>query len=255
MRVIGVLVFENSVDVIDLNKLLFRSIRRRLSTIIDRFLEAGGTHLDTANVYVAGLSEKAVGKALAVLFALWLLARLLSTDGTNYTPYAAAAELAFLTGLLVALSRAFLQVRQQRQAPVIALLGLFIVADVLFWLGAAGWLTDGARLGVYGGLYVALGMVLYMGRRVIPFFTARGVGYEVHLRMERWVDFGMTGLFPLFMLSELLLPLHPLGAGLAAVQPLPTPELSALSIRSGGLSYREAVAFSLRPLPRLVHAA
>jgi uncharacterized protein involved in response to NO len=156
------------------------------------------------------------GTALAVLFALWLLARLLSTDGSSYLPYAAAADLAFLTGLLVALSRAFLQVRQQRQAPVIALLGLFIVADVLFWLGAAGWLTDGARLGVYGGLYVALGMVLYMGRRIIPFFTARGVGYEVHLRMERWVDFGMTGLFPLFMLSELLLPLHPLGAGLAA---------------------------------------
>ena len=40
--------------------------------------------------------------------------------------------------------------------------------------------------------------------------------------------------------------------GLAAVQILPTLELSRLSIRSGGLSYREAVAFSLKPLPRLL---
>ena len=42
------------------------------------------------------------------------------------------------------------------------------------------------------------------------------------------------------------------GLGLAAVQLLPTLELSRLSIRSGGLSYREAVAFSLSPLPRLL---
>jgi len=42
------------------------------------------------------------------------------------------------------------------------------------------------------------------------------------------------------------------GLGLAAVQLLPTLELSRLSIRSGGLSYREAVAFSLKPLPRLL---
>jgi hypothetical protein len=43
-----------------------------------------------------------------------------------------------------------------------------------------------------------------------------------------------------------------IGLGLAAVQILPTLELSRLSIRSGGLSYREAVAFSLKPLPRLL---
>jgi hypothetical protein len=38
-----------------------------------------------------------------------------------------------------------------------------------------------------------------------------------------------------------------LGAALAAIQLLPTLELSSLSIRSGGLPYKEAVSFSLRP--------
>ncbi len=38
-----------------------------------------------------------------------------------------------------------------------------------------------------------------------------------------------------------------LGGGLAALQLLPTYELSTLSIRGGGLSYRQAVSFSLRP--------
>ena len=32
--------------------------------IVDRFLEAGGTHLDTANVYAGGRSEEIVGRAL-----------------------------------------------------------------------------------------------------------------------------------------------------------------------------------------------
>jgi len=43
-----------------------------------------------------------------------------------------------------------------------------------------------------------------------------------------------------------------LGAGLAALQLLPTLELSRLSIRGGGLTYRETVAFSLKPAPRLL---
>ncbi len=43
-----------------------------------------------------------------------------------------------------------------------------------------------------------------------------------------------------------------IGAGLAAIQLAPTMELARLSIRGGGLSYREAVAFSLKPLPRLL---
>ncbi len=38
-----------------------------------------------------------------------------------------------------------------------------------------------------------------------------------------------------------------LGAGLAAAQLLPTLELSRLSLRGGGLTYRQAVSFSLRP--------
>ncbi len=47
-------------------------------------------------------------------------------------------------------------------------------------------------------------------------------------------------LWPLVLMSAL-------AVALAAIQLLPTAELSRLSIRSGGLTFREAVAFSLRP--------
>ena len=55
--------------------------------------------------------------------------------------------------------------------------------------------------------------------------------------LRTFLDLGIAGL---------------LGVGLAAVQLTPTLELSRLSIRGGGLTYREAVTFSLRPLPRLL---
>jgi len=74
---------------------------------------------------------------------------------------------------------------------------------------------DGARIGVHAGLYLVLGMVLFMGRRVIPLFTQRGVDYEVELNNERWNDTATIALFPLFLISEVLLPYHLAGALLA----------------------------------------
>lgn len=62
---------------------------------------------------------------------------------------------------------------------------------------------------------------------------------------------GLRAIRPVtFSLARSLGPLAVAGflaMALAAVQLLPTAELSALSIRSGGLSYREVVSFSLRP--------
>jgi uncharacterized protein involved in response to NO len=74
----------------------------------------------------------------------------------------------------------------------------------------------GVQLGIHGGLYLVLGMVLFMGSRVIPFFTERGVGYEVRLKKPRWNDHASAALYPLFLLSEVLLPQHIPGAVLAA---------------------------------------
>lgn len=54
------------------------------------------------------------------------------------------------------------------------------------------------------------------------------------------VRFTLPALLPLAFASIL-------AVALAAIQLLPTAELSGLSIRSGGLTYREVVSFSLRP--------
>jgi len=160
--------------------------------------------------------ETASGGALALLFTAWAIARVLMMPGIASLSLAAAADMVFMAGLLFAVARPVLLARQKRQLPVLALLVLLTAANLAFYLGAAGWLPGGVHIGVHGGLYLVLGMVLFMGSRVIPFFTARGVGYKVELRTRRWNDVLTFALYPLFLLSEVLLPGHLLGALLAA---------------------------------------
>jgi uncharacterized protein involved in response to NO len=159
--------------------------------------------------------ETASGTPLAVLFLLWMLARLCMISGTGLLAYAAAADLLFMLGLGIAVIRPVIKVRQKRQVPIILMIALMTLANLCFYLGAAGFMEQGVRIGVYGGLYLALGMVLFMGRRVIPFFTERGVGYEVQLRNDKWNDIASIILYPLFVVSEVFLPFHLIGALLA----------------------------------------
>lgn len=159
--------------------------------------------------------KTASGLGLGLLFALWVLARILMLKGTVLLSWATAADLAFMAGLAVAVGRPVIQTRQTRQAPVLLLLTLLAAARLLFFLGAEGMVQDGVRIAVHGGLYLVLGMVLFMGRRVIPFFTERGVGYQVKLRNERWNDIATVTVYPLYLLTEILLPYSLLGAILA----------------------------------------
>jgi len=161
--------------------------------------------------------EKTVtGTGLGLLFAIWILARVLMLCGTRFLLYASIADLLFMLGLGIAVARPILKVRQKRQAPVLLIIGLLTAANLLFYLGASGHLDRGAYLGVHGGLYLILGMVLFMGRRVIPFFTQKGVGYPVELTNARWNDITTFILYPGFLLSELFFQFHLAGALFAA---------------------------------------
>jgi len=161
--------------------------------------------------------ETASGGVLALLFSCWVAARVLMLPGIGLPWAAAAFDLAFMLGLGIAVARPILEVRQKRQAPVLLIIGLLTIANLTFYLGAMGWIPHSIPWGLNGGLYLVLGMVLFMGTRVIPFFTERGVGYEVRLQRHRWNDVATFVVYPLFLLSEVLLPRQLPGAVLAAV--------------------------------------
>lgn len=158
------------------------------------------------------------GAWLAVLFLLWAAARIFMASGTGLLLYAAVADLSFMIGLAISVGRPIVAAGQiMRQGPILLMLSILTLANGVFYLGAGGWLLEGARFGVYGGLYLMLGMVLFMGRRVIPFFTQRGVDYEIRLRNESWVDVSLFAVYPLFMVSEIFRPYHLAGAILAGI--------------------------------------
>lgn len=160
--------------------------------------------------------ETARGASLGWLFAIWMVARVLMLGGTGFILWAAIADLLFMLGLGISVARPILKVRQKRQAPVLLIVALLTVANLLFYLGALGLVNGGAHLGLHGGLYLVLGIVLFMGRRVIPFFTESGLGHPVEMKNDRWNDVATFILFPAFLLSEVFFQNHFTGALLAA---------------------------------------
>jgi uncharacterized protein involved in response to NO len=160
--------------------------------------------------------ETLSGGKLAGLFLLWLLARVLMVPGTAWIAYASFADLTFMLGLAFAIAHPVLKVRQKRQAPVLLILGLLAVGNAGFYAGVLFKSPQWVSWSIYGGLYLVLGLVLFMGRRVIPFFAQRGVGYPVELHNSRWNDIASWILFPSFVVSELINSNGAAGAVIAA---------------------------------------
>lgn len=142
---------------------------------------------------------------LAMLGGLWLVARILSLNGKLAVP-AAAFDLIFLLGLLGAIARPIWRVRQWRQWGVLTCVALLMAGQGLFaWALVTAW-PEGARLGVLTGLYAIFGLLFIIARRVMPFFTERGVDYPVHLRQFALIDRIAMPLFSLFAGLAMLFP-------------------------------------------------
>ena len=145
------------------------------------------------------------GKPLLLLFCLWVAARLLFLPGTAYIIIAGVLDILFSLLLLLAISYPIIKVKQWTQLSILVMLMLLISGNIFFYLGALTMLETGTFLGIYGGLYLVIGLILIMGRRVIPFFIENGVGYRPKLFNAKWNDIAIIVLFSTFMVSELLL--------------------------------------------------
>lgn len=154
---------------------------------------------------------------LAALAGLWLAGRLCYLF---HAPWwlTASVEILFATGLLIAAAVPLYRARQWRNISIfpvkVVLMGL---ANLLFYLGAAGLLAEGMRWGLYTGLYLLVALIFTMARRVVPFFIERGIGYPVQLRNSKLADltslFGLLGLW----IAEILAPVSVWTAGFALI--------------------------------------
>lgn len=145
------------------------------------------------------------GGRLKILLLLWIAARISLLFGDRLILLAAVFDLLFNLLLIIATTEPVLKVRQWKQVGILAKVVLIGLFNALFYLGLLGWMNNGVDWSLYGGLLLLIALVLAMGRRVIPFFIERGVGYPVQLTNHRWLDIGMLVLFLAFSIVEVFL--------------------------------------------------
>ncbi len=144
------------------------------------------------------------GKPLAVLFILWVIPRLLFLFGTSYLFIAGVFDIVFSLLLIVFTSSPILAAGQwKRQLIVLSKLILMVVGNVAFYLGILGFLDNGVALGLYGGMYLVIALILTIGGRVIPFFIEKGTDYQVKPLKFKWLNILSLLLFLGFFIFEL----------------------------------------------------
>lgn len=145
-------------------------------------------------------------KSLLLLVAVWIAARVLFLLPAR-VPYALTAFLdcAFFGLLLLMVARPILQSRNRRNYFVLALLSLFTLADVAFHLSVAGLIHVAERSVLYWVIDLFTVLMLSIGGRVIPFFTARRLS-NASVRRFRWLDWSVNGGAALLVLLDILLP-------------------------------------------------
>ena len=143
------------------------------------------------------------GTPLALLFILWLAARVLFFF--DLIIMTAIIDNLFVLGVVAGVAHPIIKAKQWNQIGLISKLVLLLVANILFYLGVSGVLSNGYHMGLYLGLYIILAIIFEMGRRVIGFFIERGVDETVQLTNWRWVDLSSMALLLLFTLFDLFL--------------------------------------------------
>ena len=164
------------------------------------------------------------GYRLLGIFMCWLLARLswlvfglgVTVAGSSAVwLYAAAAfDLLFVGLMALAVFRAVLQVKQYKQMGVLAKLALLTLGNGLCYWGIISADMSMTKLGIYLGFYLIIGLVLTIGRRVVPFFIERGlsvadadgVKQTVSLRNSKSQDIASLLFFLAFFVVDLFYP-------------------------------------------------
>ena len=129
------------------------------------------------------------GLPLALLALVWLLARILPLlDSPLLFQWAAAFDLLYLLGLMLAVFYPIAKVGQWRQLVIVFILAMLLAANTLYYLGVFHIVNQGVSWGLFTGVYFIMALIFTIARRVMPFFIERGVGYDVQLKNSALID-------------------------------------------------------------------
>jgi uncharacterized protein involved in response to NO len=147
------------------------------------------------------------GGRLAALAGLWVAGRaVMALSGRLPPSVVAVVDLAFFPALIAAIAPPVLAAGNPRNYgfPVV-LLALF-TANALTHLEANGLAIGGARVALRGAVYLICVLVVVIGGRIIPAFTAnalRRVGSAAQVRSFAWLDRLAVPLLLVFFATDL----------------------------------------------------
>lgn len=140
----------------------------------------------------------------------WLLVGLGVGEVAVWLTLAAIFDLLFMVSTAWVIIKAVLAVKQYKQMGIIAKLTLLTVANALCYWGIYSRDMDYVRIGIYLGLYLILGIVLTIGRRVVPFFIERGIAFDgsdtVQVKNSKVLDVLSLVTYLCFMIVDVFYP-------------------------------------------------
>lgn len=143
------------------------------------------------------------GLPLALLALVWLGGRVLPGCAGCPALLGAAVDWAFLPLLALALARPLWQGRNRSNRWFLVLLGAMAVANGLVHAQALGWTTATAALGIAAMLTLTLILLVFVGGRIMPFFTESALAGSRPLT-RRWVELSGVSLLSVLALVQAL---------------------------------------------------
>ena len=186
------------------------------------------------------------GPELALLVLLWTLPRALFWVNEIPLFVIAISDIAFNAYLLFAIARPVFKVQQWRQKIILGILALALIGNVAFYFAHLGGPAVLLRISLYGSLYILVGLIILMGRRVIPMFSKNGVPGCTPLQNHEWLDKVLPLVFIACIITDIASPNNRIGAALSAIMSI------LMFIRLAGW-YRNA--FWSWPMVWILHVA
>jgi len=143
---------------------------------------------------------------LLTLVILWIAARvsIFLTLITNI-PYEIGAILdcLFMIVLTIRVAYPIISARAWDKMGLVSHIAIIAAANVIFYLGLSGIISNGQYLGVYSALYLIISIILLMGRRMIPVFIRNGLEFKFEPKNWRVIDILSLVFFVIFFILDL----------------------------------------------------
>jgi len=143
------------------------------------------------------------GLPLFMLFLLWVTGRVLAfMPSTIPQEFMAFCDILFLAYLIFALMRPIVQVKQWRQLAILSKVILILMCNIFFYIAFFTNFLQGTLMSMHFAIYMIVSLILTIGRRIIPFFVEKGVGYSTTLRNSKFLDIASLVLLVCFSIID-----------------------------------------------------